>query len=180
MSENYFQTLDGIKFKLKSPFDFGFMKKYGSVFRIYDDQDSGNICFGCEKNGEKLFVKFAGAPTAEYNGKTGDAVSRLKSAVSVYEDLKHENLIEYVYSEEIGGGFAMVFKWVDGECMGRMYPEAHKRFFSLSVKKRLKVYSDIMSFFDYISKLGYAAVDFYDGSIMYDFSEEKSDIMLPS
>ena len=50
----YLQYIDGIPFKLKSAFDFSFMKEYGTVFKVYDDQDSGNICFGTEKDEKKL------------------------------------------------------------------------------------------------------------------------------
>lgn len=50
----YLQYIDGIPFKLKSTFDFSFMKEYGTVFKVYDDQDSGNICFGTEKDEKKL------------------------------------------------------------------------------------------------------------------------------
>lgn len=174
MSNYHFQALDGVEFKLKAPFDFSFLKKYGRVFKIFDDQDSGNICFGCERDGERLFLKFAGAPTAEYNGTPADAIERLKTAVPIYESLKHPGLIEYLDSEEIGGGFAMLFRWTDGECMARMYPESHKKFVMLPTASKLNVYNDIMSFFDYISKSGYQAVDFYDGSIMYDFANEKT------
>lgn len=125
------QEIDGIKFKIKEPYDFSFLSEYGKVFKVFDDQDSGNICFGTEKNDEKYFIKFAGAKTAEYNGDSVDAVSRLKSTVPIYEKLKHKNLIEYIESKEIGSGFAMIFKWSDGECMGRMYPDSHLRFMSL-------------------------------------------------
>ena len=38
------------------------------MFKVYDDQDSGNICFGTEKDGQRYFIKFAGAPTERYNG----------------------------------------------------------------------------------------------------------------
>ena len=47
--------------------------------------------------------------------------ARLKATLPIYSDLKHESLIELVEAEEIGDGFAMVFKWADGDCMGRMY-----------------------------------------------------------
>ena len=62
------QYIDGIPFKLKSAFDFSFMKEYGTVFKVYDDQDSGNICFGTEKDGQRYFVKFSGAPTDQFGG----------------------------------------------------------------------------------------------------------------
>jgi serine/threonine-protein kinase len=40
------QTVDGINFKMQAYFDFSFLEKYGKVFKVFDDQDSGNICFG--------------------------------------------------------------------------------------------------------------------------------------
>ena len=42
----YLEKLDGVRFKMAAPFDFSFLKRYGKVFKVYDDQDSGNICFG--------------------------------------------------------------------------------------------------------------------------------------
>ena len=39
----------------------------------------------------------------------------------------------------------------------------------LSVDVRLTVFRDILSFFEYIASQNYVAIDFYDGSIMYDF-----------
>ena len=161
---------------MKSAFDFGFMKEYGTVFKIYDDQDSGNICFGTERDGQRYFVKFAGAPTEQYSGDPADAIARLKKTLPIYSELKHKNLIDLVEAKEIGGGFAMVFKWADGDCMGRMYPAAHRRFMQLPINARLAVFSDILSFFEYVASQNYVAIDFYDGSIMYDFENGKTTI----
>lgn len=172
----YLQYIDGIPFKLKSAFDFSFMSKYGKVFKVYDDQDSGNICFGTEKDGQRYFVKFAGAPTDRYQDTLADAIERLRATVPVYSNLAHSNLIEFVEAEDIGGGFAMVFKWVDGDCMGRMYPAAHRRFMHLPIQARLNVFCDILSFFEYIASQNYVAIDFYDGSILYDFENGKTTI----
>ena len=172
----YLQYIDGIPFKLKSAFDFSFIKEYGTVFKVYDDQDSGNICFGTEKDGKRYFVKFAGAPTEQFGGDPADAISRLKATLPIYSDLKHENLIELIEAKEIGDGFAMVFKWADGDCMGRMYPAAHRRFMQLPVNDRLAVFSDILSFLECVALRKYVAIDFYDGSIMYDFANGKTTI----
>lgn len=163
-----------IEFKMKEPYDFGFLSEYGTVFKVFDDQDSGNICFGTEKDGKKYFIKFAGAKTAEYNGTPDDAVGRLKETVSIYENLRHKNLIKYIDSKEIGNGFVMIFKWTDGECMGRMYPESHRRFMSLSNEIKLKVFADIMDFMNYTAEQNFVAIDFYDGSILYDFEKQKT------
>ena len=70
----------------------------------------------------------------------------------------------------------MVFKWADGDCMGRMYPAAHRRFMQLPVNDRLAVFSDILSFLECVVSRNYVAIDFYDGSIMYDFANGKTTI----
>lgn len=172
----YLQYIEGIPFKLKSAFDFSFLSEYGRVFKVFDDQDSGNICFGTEKDGQRYFVKFAGAPTEQYSGDPADAIARLKATLPVYSELQHENLIELIEAEDIGGGFAMVFKWASGDCMGRTYPAAHRRFMQLPIDVRLKVFHDILNFFEYIVSQNYVGIDFYDGSIIYDFQNGKTTI----
>ena len=100
----------------------------------------------------------------------------MKATVPVYEALRHKNLIEYVTSEEIGGGFAVIFKWAGGECMGRMYPASRQKFMAMPTETKLRVFRDILSFFDYVASAGYVAIDFYDGSIMYDFDNKHTTI----
>ena len=129
-----------------------------------------------EKDGQRYFIKFAGAPTEQYDGDTADAIARLKTTLPIYNELKHENLIDLIEAQEIGCGFAMVFKWVDGDCMGRMYPAAHYRFMQLPINARLAVFNDILSFFDAVVSQNYVAIDFYDGSILYDFENGKTTI----
>lgn len=163
-----FQEIDGIKFKMGKQYDFSFLKKYGKVFKIYDDQDSGNICFGMDGHDGKIFVKFAGAQTAEYDGDVSKAVQRLKSTVPIYQSIQHKSLIQYRTSEEISNGFALIFDWADGECMGRMYKESHKIIMNLSMEEKLHIFAEVIDFLNDIAKMGYVAIDFYDGSIMYD------------
>lgn len=168
------QTIDGVSFELREAYDFSFLCKYGRVFRVYADQDSGNICFGVEKAGERLFVKFAGAPTVAYQGDPAEAVLRLRRTVPVYRDLAHPALIRFRFSEEIGGGFAMVFDWVDGECMGRQYPASRRAFLQLPDAERLRVFAAIVSFHMHMAAQGYVAIDFYDGSVLYDFNAART------
>lgn len=68
----------------------------------------------------------------------------------------------------------MVFKWADGDCMGRMYPAAHRRFIQLPVEEKLQVYEDVLDFLEYVAREGYVAIDFYDGSILYDFHTHRT------
>lgn len=165
----YLQYIDGLPYKMKAPFDFEFIHKYGKVFKVFDDQDSGNICFGvCDTDGSRYFVKFAGAPTESYDGLPEDAVERLKATLPIYMDLKHPGLIQLLDAQDVAGGFAMVFRWAEGDCMGRMYPAQHHRFMNLPVEARLQVFRDVLAFLEYVHDRGYVAIDFYDGSVMYD------------
>jgi aminoglycoside phosphotransferase (APT) family kinase protein len=168
------QNIDNVVYKLKQPFDMSFISQYGSVFKVYDDQDSGNICFGVQDNDNKYFIKYAGAPTEQYPGIPEDAITRLKATVPIYQNLTHPNLIRFVKAEEIGGGYALMFEWTDGECMGRMYPQSRQRFLQMPYRTRLDVFQDILSFHNYVNQQGYVAIDFYDGSIMYDFIAKKT------
>jgi ribosomal protein S18 acetylase RimI-like enzyme len=166
--------VDGVDFFMGKPFDFSFLKKYGTVFKVFDEQDSGNICFGVEKDGKRYFVKFAGAPTVCYKGEKIDAINRLKPAAKTYTDLSHPNLIKFLFAEEIGGGFAAVFEWTDAVGIGRMYPQNHRRFNALPLEKHMKVFDEILAFHKHVAECDYVAVDFYDGTIMYDFDTGQS------
>ena len=166
--------IDGVPYQLKAPFDFTFMQKFGKVFKVFDEQESGNICFGVEKNSRRHFVKFAGAPTVSYPGKPEDAVSRLRDSVPVYKDLAHPHLIRLLDAEEIGNGFAVVFEWVDAVCMGKQYPDEREKFMRLPIEKKLQAYWDIMEFHAHVAAKKYVAIDFYDASIMYGFENAKT------
>jgi serine/threonine-protein kinase len=170
----YPQYIDGVPLKLKKPFDLEFIHRYGVVFKVFDDQDSGNLCFGVEKDGRRYFVKFAGAPTAQYDGKIADAIERLKETAPIYKDLAHPSLIRFIKAEEIGGGFAMVFEWVDAICAYPMYPADYKKFRQLPIEIKTQIFGEIMEFMAFVAERGYVAIDFYDGSIMWDTANERT------
>lgn len=169
------KTIDGVSFELKEDFDFRFLADYGRVFTVFDKQDSGNLCFGVQNENRKLFLKMAGAATVESSVSTDEAIQRLQSTVSVYEDLRHPSLIDMVQHKEIPGGYLTVFEWFEGECMGRQY-QSFDKFISLPLEEKLGIYKDILLFHIYVHQCGYIAIDFYDGSIMYDFANQRTRI----
>lgn len=174
LKDFYIQYIDEVPYKLKAPFDFSFLRKYGKVFKVFDDQDSGNICFGVMNGENRYFVKFAGAPTDRACVSAKEAVANLKRTVPIYQDLAHTNLIKLVNAEEVGGGFAMIFEWADAECMHPMYPRSRKKFMHMPIETRYQVFEEILAFYAHAAKRGYVAIDFYDGSIMYDFVNRKT------
>ncbi|MFX3632549.1 MAG: serine/threonine protein kinase [Candidatus Pristimantibacillus sp.] len=180
-------TLGDIHFLLQEPHDFEWLSRLGDVFSVFDQQDSGNISFGIERMGVKYFVKYAGARTLHYTGEPADAVGRLQLAVPLYETLKYPHLIKIVDHFSVGSGYAAVFEWVEGENLHPhwSFPPPAKyndpnspfyRYRQLPVSKRLDSLSAIFSFHEHVESKGYVAVDFYDGSILYDFLNNETHI----
>ena len=170
MNQNnpHIQQIDNLPVRLKKPFDLEFIHQYGKVFKVFDDQDSGNLCFGVTKGDHRYFVKFAGAPTYPYQGNPRDAITRLKEAEPIYRDLAHPSLIKLVDAGPAGDGFVLVFEWVDAICAHPMYPQDHRRFLQLPLGTKLGIFHDVLEFHGHVAEKGYVAIDFYDGSIMWD------------
>ncbi|MCQ6561830.1 serine/threonine-protein kinase [Paenibacillus mendelii] len=173
-------TLDEVTFHLQEPHDFEWLSELGYVFCVFDQQDSGNICFGVEKEGKRSFVKYAGAKPLDFSGNPEDAVRRLSEAIPLYAALKHPHLINLVNHFPVGQGYAAVFEWFDGECLHShwSFPPPAKyehpdspfyRYKHLPVERRLESLDTILSFLEHVESKGYVAVDFYDGSLLYDF-----------
>ena len=179
-SINYTQWIDGIPYKLEAPYDFSFMSKYGKVFKVFDEQGSGNISFGVQNGDKKYFVKFAGAPKKNYisNRDAGavdaaGAIKLLKSAVPLYTELAHPALIRLVSAEETGGGFAAVFEWEEAIGIEPRNSPDYLKFMQMPVENKIRAFEDIVEFHVHVAEKGYVALDFYDGNILYDYEKEK-------
>ncbi|AEI43664.1 serine/threonine protein kinase [Paenibacillus mucilaginosus] len=159
--------LDEVTFELQEAHDFGWLKELGQVFAVFDRQDSGNICFGVRSQGEKLFVKYAGARPVLFSGEAREAVTRLKEVSLLYPKLAHPSLVKWIGEMELPSGYAAVFRWEEGESLRGA--EAHARFRRLPLEEKLAALGRIFDFHDHVEARGYVAVDFYDGSLLYDF-----------
>ena len=73
---------DGVPCALQEAFDLSFLRQWGKVFRVFDQEDSGNLCFGLEDETHRYFVKFAGARPVRYKagayGIQGDGALLVK------------------------------------------------------------------------------------------------------
>jgi len=168
---NIFQFLNGIPCKLKKPFDFSFLGDYGKVFKVFDEQHSGNLCFGVENADHKYFIKFAGAETINnYNLPISDAIDRLKAAVIKYRELAHPLLIHLIETKDTGNGFALIFDWEDGESISVENPIVHERFSAIPVAQKVRVFEEVLQFHQHVAERGYVAVDFNDYSVLYNFN----------
>jgi len=163
--------IDNVPFELAAYHDFSFMQKYGTVFTVFDEQ-AFNVCFGVEKNGHKYFIKFAGAKPRHFYACSGDtdlAITWLKNACDTYQLLAHPNLIKYITSEAIGGGYTAIFEWTDAVGIEPIAGMEHQRFLNLPTAQKMKAFNDIVDFHLLVAHKGYVAIDFYDGSILYDY-----------
>ncbi|MDA2311572.1 MULTISPECIES: serine/threonine protein kinase [Bacillus cereus group] len=179
--------LNQVIFQLKEHHNFDWLLKLGNVFAVFDQQDSGNLSFGVERDGHKKFIKYAGARTIAYEGTMKDAIERLKSSVSLYEELMHDSLIKLIDHFPVQSGYVLIFDWFDGECLHSHWsfppPDKYKnpnspfyKFKHLPVIKRIQSLNSIFSFHTYVEKKNYVAIDFYDGSILYDFHTNETKI----
>ena len=181
------KSIDGISFALKSEFDFSWLNEFGRVFAVFDEQDSGNICFGLDDGESKYFLKYAGGPTINYHGNTDDTIIRMKKSMSIYEDLEHPNLIKLIKHYSHREGYLSIYEWAEGDSLHahwnfEKYPKythpdsPNYKFNRLELKHKLQCLDNIFDLHKFIAGKGYVAIDFYDGSIMYDFNTNKTTI----
>lgn len=177
------QNIDNVSFNMKETHDFSFLSKYGKVFCVFAQNDSGNISFGVDNGSQKYFIKVAGTKTMESCRNTEEAIEALKTAIPIYSDLTHPKLIHLVEHFEHNDLYAAVFKWAEGDCLFDYWNfefysnNAHitpprERFKMLPREKKLNAFSSIFDFLLSVESSGYIAVDFYDGSIIYDFERD--------
>ena len=153
--------------RLRAPHDLSFTARWGSVFAVLDQQDSGNLCLGVEGPAGRVFVKYAGAPTARYDGAVETAVTRARRAAEVYRALSHPSPVTLREAVDVGTGHALVFDWTDATPVGRQYDRSHV-VRSLTLPARVDAVQQIYDFHVRAAALGWVAVDLYDGSVLLD------------
>lgn len=106
------QYIDGMPVRLAAPFDLSCLAAYGRVFRVFDDQDSGNLCFGMDDGTAQRFLKIAGAQTVRSVATPEEAIARMKHTVPVYTALAHPYPLQFAgsqgYSRRLPHGIRLV------------------------------------------------------------------------
>lgn len=158
--------LDGLPVRLRAH-DLSFAARWGRVFAVLDQQDSGNLCLGIEGPAGRVFVKYAGAPTARYDGAVETAVANLRRSAEVYRALAHPSLVRLREAVDVGAGHALVFDWTDATPLGRQYDRSYV-VRSLPAPARAAAVQQIYDFHVHAAARGWVAIDLYDGSVMLD------------
>ncbi len=107
-------TVQGLPVQLRAFHDLGFVESYGRVLRVFDQLNSGLLCFQMEHNHQLHFLKYAGAPTLKSMESSDLTVQRLRMAATRYETLRHPALAAFRGARDYGSGFACLFDWIDG------------------------------------------------------------------
>jgi serine/threonine-protein kinase len=176
--------IDGVTYNLKEKQDFSWLSKYGKVFSCIDQTGSGCINFGVQDGSKRYFVKIAGAKTLNAEVSQQESIDLLKKATNNYKQIKHPNLIKLVKSFDVNEFFVSIYEWAEGECLFDHWNfdkydndptiiTPAQKFKKLDINKKLNVIDKLFTFFIETAKSGYIAVDFYDSSILYDFTTDK-------
>lgn len=148
------------------------LERAGHIFRAFRDRDSGSVAFGVEVAGERWFVKHSEEPRG---------IASLERARELHEALRHPALPTLRNAFRSPRGLALVYEWVAGEVLSargeaaRRDPRsAHARFRALSAQAILAALDVIYDAHALLARRGFVAVDFYDGSVIYDFERGRT------
>lgn len=152
------------------------LRRAGPIVHAYRQQDSGCCSYVVETTTGRVFVKAA---------LTEAGRRSLLRAESVHAAIRHPALppllnvfaaIEgpvHVY-ESVPGEVLYDYTTMDGD-RGRSAPtSAHARFRALPVCRILDTLDVIYDLHNRVAAAGLIAVDFYDGCVLYDFSEHRT------
>ena len=155
-----------------------YLNSIGSVFAVFDErsQDSGNISYGVQTTEERYFVKTAGHPD-DPNPFLGhsERVSLLRNATLLRRSCNHRTLPPLYQVIESPTGPLLAYQWVDGELIRveaamRNDPRStFQRFRRLPPHEIIRALDLVYELHHQLAQLGWIAVDFYDGCLIYDF-----------
>ena len=167
--------IDGIPFQAWEAPDLRWLKAYGTVFRVWDQQLTGNLCFGVAGQYGKLFVKYAGARTINFRGHPADAIYTLHEAMPLYDRI-HPALIRLLAHGPAGDGYAAVFEWRDALPLN-----ARLRYYSVLDRTRrlplihtLTMLENLIDLHAALARDGIIACDFHDGHVLIDFGKNEA------
>ncbi len=159
-----------------------YLHNVGDVFAVFDEeiQDSGNISYGIQTEGERYFVKTAGYPdNPDPYLSHAERVSMLRNAVHLRQGCGYHTLPTLHQVVESPTGPLLVYEWVNGELVRtdaatREQPQStFQRFRGLPSKEILDVLDQVYELHYQLARKGWIAVDFYDGCMIYDFNQQE-------
>lgn len=170
-----------------------FVRQHGRVDREFSHltQDSGNVSWLAESDGQRFFVKTAGpdgppppgAPTPYFDH--AGRVRLLRNAADVARSSRHPAIPELLNVIESADGPLLVYEAVPGDLIGvtstpgspvgshrlRQEPtSAYQRFARLPGENLLAIFDVLIDLHRDLAEAGWVASDLYDGCLIVDFS----------
>lgn len=155
-----------------------YLNAVGSVFAVFDEhtQDSGNISYGVQTAQGRYFVKTAGHPDDPTPFMShSERVLLLRNAIRLRQSCDHRTLPTLHQVIESPNGPLLVYQWVEGELIRadaalRDDPRStFQRFRQLPPHEIIRALDLVYELHHQLARLGWIAVDFYDGCMIYDF-----------
>ena len=140
-----------------------------------DQQYSGNLCFGVDGPYGKLFIKYAGAQTMNYRGKSAEAMERLKNAMPFYAR-SHPALIPLLAHGQAGEGYAAIFAWRDASPLRPQpyTPATREAVRRLPLHRSLKMLDMVFDLHTQLAADSIVAVSFHDENVLIDFERDEA------
>lgn len=161
-----------------------YVRRHGRVIEEFgpDTQDSGNVSWLVELDGQRVFVKTAGdgtpprpgdpLPYVDHEGR----VRLLRNAVELATSCSHPALARLLHVIESPVGPALVYQAARGELVGvprhlRDDPASpYQRFAHLPADLLLGVFDVLIDLHVALARAGWVACDLYDGCLILDFA----------
>ena len=159
-----------------------YLNAVGRVFAVFDrrTQDSGNISYGVQTTQGRYFAKTAGHPDDPTPFLShSERVSLLRNAVRLRRSCDHRTLPSLHQVIESPNGPLLVYQWVNGELIRvdaamRDDPRStFQRFRRLPSHEIIRALDLVYELHHELAQLGWIAVDFYDGCMIYDFDRRE-------
>ncbi len=161
-----------------------YLSEIGDLFAEHSQQDSGNISYGVQIEQQRFFVKTAGDPSDPRPFLSHkERVALLRNAVHLRRTCAHYALPQLHNVLESLHGPMLVYDWIEGELLHadsatRQHPQsALQRFRRLPVPEILNALVPVFELHLELAQTGWIAVDFYDGCLIYDFSNRKMQVV---
>ena len=135
------------------------------AFAVFDQQDSGCLSYGVEREGHRLFVKSA---------RTAAGRDSLRRAIAFHASVQHEAIVHPVEVTDKGDETVLLYPWCEGAVLNHATVagsdrSALERFRQLGVEFVVAAIDTILSAHERVAAAGFVSVDLYDGCFLYDF-----------
>lgn len=140
--EPFIMTVDGQPIHLRETHDFSWLHAFGHVFRVLQGTTSGCIGFGVEKDGQRFYLRHAGALPFGFFGDPEQAIDDLRASLALYQCVQHPAINPVLSQHEVPGGFVQAFPWLEGFVLSS--DEDYARFRAFPLVQRLAWYDTLV------------------------------------